>query len=133
MERRRNVFRDGVDQLELIVRDASEVVRWYCLFIGVKLNRAFFARRREREDEDDESWTGEGPMPSDADGSAKIAIIAIDRSITAWAVLLDRRPKDAKSIRPLVQQLMKLRGWIDREFPNARAFMRPGFDDGTAL
>ncbi len=135
IERRRSELVDGRALLDPMERDATEVILWYRLFIGVKLNRAFFGRRVDEEDEEDgnnDAWEGNEPTPSDADGSAKVAIIGIDRSVTAWAVLTDHRPRDAKTIRPILCGLLRLRGWADREFPNARAFVRPGFDDGTA-
>jgi hypothetical protein len=132
LERRRDEFVEGREKLDAILHDASEVILWYHMFIGVKLNRAFFGRRMDAEDDAGEGWQGEEPTPSDADGSAKIAIIGIDRSITAWAILMDRRPREAKTIRPIIRRLLRLRGWADREFPAARKFVRPGFDDGTA-
>lgn len=67
-------------------------------------------------------------MPSDSDGSANMAIIGIDRSITAWSILMDRCPRDGKSIRPI---LRRLRGWADRECsPRAGRSCGPGSTTG---
>jgi hypothetical protein len=68
-------------------------------------------------------------IPSDADGSAKIALIGIDRSIAAWAVILKSMPEQEKEILDFLVQLERLRRQAEQTFPKARAFVRPGFDD----
>jgi len=67
--------REGVS-----LEEAIEVIRWYQYFIGAKVIRAVRGKIDEEEERFDE-------FPSDSDGSAKIALIAIDRSIAAWAVI----------------------------------------------
>ena len=67
----------------------------------------------------------------DSDGSAKVALIAIDRSISAWKLIYDLRLEAADSIQPLLFQLDKMRSETETEFPNARDFVRPGFDEPT--
>lgn len=101
-----------------------EVVRWYQFFIAVKMTRGLMARI----DEDD--YLAEEDS-RDSDGSAKVALIAIDRSISAWKLMCDLRPENADSIHGLLLQLEKLRSSAEREFPNARDFIRPGFDEPT--
>ena len=54
------------------IGDGLEVVQWYLFFIDVKLQRAIASRVDFVRD------GGDG-LPSDADGSAKIALVAIDR------------------------------------------------------
>jgi hypothetical protein len=81
-----------------------------------------------RIDEDDYVATED---PRDSDGSVKVALIAIDRSISAWKLMCDLRPENADSIHGLLFQLAKLRSGAEREFPNARDFIRPGFDEPT--
>ena len=108
-----------------LIRDAQEVVQWYLHFIDVKLQRAVASRvDRERE--------GDDGFPSDADGSAKIALVAIDRSIGAWARLREHFAAHADTILDLLVRLEKLRRAVERRFPQARAFKRPGFDDVLA-
>lgn len=103
------------------IRDALDVVHWYLFFIDVKLQRAVASRVDDRRD----SSAG---FPSDADGSAKVALIALDRSIAAWARLRGHLDGEADAILDLLVQLEKLRRATEREFPQARAFKRPGFD-----
>jgi hypothetical protein len=68
-------------------------------------------------------------IPSDADGSAKIALIGMDRSIAAWAVILKSMPEQEKVILDFLVRLERLRRETERTFPKARAFVRPGFDE----
>lgn len=103
------------------IRDALDVVHWYLFFIDVKLQRAVSSRVDEHRDEPD-------GFPSDADGSAKVALIAIDRSIAAWARLRGHLTGEGDAILDLLVQLERLRRAAEQEFPRARAFQRPGFD-----
>jgi len=45
--------------------------------------------------------------------------------------MCDLRPENADSSHGLLFQLEKLRYSAEREFPNARDFIRPGFDEPT--
>lgn len=115
---------EDVRDTEDEVSDYAEVVQWYQFFIAVKLIRGLMSRI----DEDD--YLAEED-PRDSDGSAKVALMAIDRSISAWKLMCNLRPENADSIRGLLFQLEKLRSSAEREFPNARGFIRPGFDEPT--
>lgn len=103
------------------IGDALEVVQWYQFFIEVKLRRATDGLVDAAE---------EGVVaPSDnANGSAKIALIAIERSVGAWLRLRTACNDEADTILDLLVRLERLRRAVEREFPNARAFRRPGFD-----
>ncbi len=98
------------------IRDAVEVIRWYQPQIYVKLQRALM------QDEPAET-------PNDSDGSALVALIAINRSIGAWGRLQEHFPEKADSILKILLHLDRLHKKIEQEFPNARKFKRPGFDD----
>jgi hypothetical protein len=102
--------------------DAREVIHWYQYQIAVKTMRALSGRREELEDDPE--------FPRDSDGSAKVALIGIDRSIAAWRLMQLSLPERAGSIVPLILQLERLRLRIEKVFPEARAFVRPGFDSG---
>jgi len=65
----------------------------------------------------------------DSDGSAKVALIGIDRSIAAWRLAQLALPEREVSIVPLILQLERLRHRIEKTFPYAREFVRPGFDE----
>ncbi len=102
------------------IRDCLEVIRWYQRQIYVKLCRAASGTIRA-EIEDLEC------LQEDADGSAKVAIIGIERSIGAWATLLRHFP-DHEDIIFASSTLRRLLHQVESTFPNARAFLRPGFD-----
>ena len=78
----------------------------------------------------DDRRDGDDGYPSDADGSAKVALIALDRSIAAWARLRGHLAAEGDAILDLLVQLERLRRATERVFPQARAFQRPGFDSG---
>ena len=126
---------------DIDVSDAVEVIRWYQFFVAVKLFRALMGRESDLADEeltsddifadaglDDDGEPIDG-IGSDADGSAKIALIAIDRSSSAWRIMQDALPEKADSIVPMLLELERLRRATELAFPNARDFIRPGFDE----
>ena len=65
----------------------------------------------------------------DSDGSAKIALIAIDRSLSAWRVMQSSFAEKASTIMPMLLELERLRRGTEQLFPQARDFIRPGFDE----
>jgi hypothetical protein len=105
------------------VNDAIEVIRWYQFQIAVKIMRGLM---RDDEDEEDEL---EGVQQKDSDGSIKVALIGMDRSIGAWGRLQEELPASAGAILPLLVRLERLRRKTERTFPDARSFIRPGFDE----
>jgi hypothetical protein len=108
------------------MRDAREIIEWYQYQIAVKTIRALASRREEASDDPLE---GEEELPKDSDGSAKVALIGIDRSIAAWRLMQLSLPAVAASTVTLLMQLEVLRRRIERSFPEARGFVRPGFDE----
>jgi hypothetical protein len=104
------------------IRDCLEVIRWYQHQIWVKLRRAATGAIRAAN----EDWEG---MQEDADGSAKVAILGIERSLAAWATLLNHFPDHEDAIFAM-GTLTRLLRQVELAFPNARAFRRPGFDTG---
>lgn len=135
------LFAEKEDELNLMVRlnivgahpheqaarieDAVEVVRWYQYQIEVKLLRALRGALQERPAILDD-------FPKDSDGSAKVALIAMDRSIAAWGELYRQLPEAQDDILDLLVHLDRLRRRTEQEFPAARAFIRPGFDEVEA-
>lgn len=105
------------------IKDALEVIGWYKFFITVKLVRAL-SRFPDYDDPDIIA-----ARQSDANGSAKIALVATDRSIGAWGRLQQHFTSETDSILDLLLHLDRLRRSIEATFPAARAFKRPGFDE----
>jgi hypothetical protein len=102
--------------------EAIEVIRWYQYFICAKVMRALRGKIEEEEDEWDE-------FPRDSDGSAKIGLIAIDRSIAAWAMIQHYITDGDKGVIDVIAFLDNLRQVVEETIPNARSFIRPGFDE----
>lgn len=102
--------------------EAIEVIRWYQYFICAKVMRAVRGKIEEEEERCDE-------FPSDSDGSAKIGLIAIDRSIAAWAVVQHYITDGGQEVSDIIAFLDGLREVVEETFPNARSFIRPGFDE----
>ena len=101
------------------LEDGREVIQWYQYQIAVKTIRALSGQNEELEED----------LPKDSDGSAKVAMIGIDRSIAAWRMMQLSLPDRADSIVPLILQLDRLRRRLENNFPAARDFVRPGFDE----
>jgi hypothetical protein len=106
---------------------ARDVIQWYQYQIAVKTMRALSGRTEEFDLETETS-----DSPKDSDGSAKVALIGIDRSIAAWRLMQLVAPQKETSIIPLILQLARLQNRTESEFPEARKYIRPGFDDVRA-
>jgi len=107
--------------LKASCHEALEVVRWYQHQIYIKLMRAVRGTLREA----DEVFDG---FAKDSDGSAKVALIGIERSIGAWGELRPFFVTHDAEIRDILIHLEGLRRQVEQTFPAARDFIRPGFD-----
>ena len=67
-------------------------------------------------------------LAADYDGSAKVALLGIERSHAAWLELVHRGLASPIDIEPLIADLIWLCDELERVFPHARAFVRPGLD-----
>jgi hypothetical protein len=110
------------EQEHAAIADAFEIVHWYQFQIYVKLKRAL-SREPGEDPEIDEA------CKQDSNGSAKVALIGVNRSIGAWASLRNHFPEQADVILDTLVHLERLRRSIEKEFPNAKKFKRQGFDD----
>lgn len=97
-----------------------EIIQWYQFLIAEKCHRALHAV----VDIDDEYAEEE---LSDANGSAKVALLAIERSKLAWTLLLT--DENSETVRPITSTLEAIGQLIETQFPLAREFVRPGFDE----
>lgn len=101
------------------VRNAVESIRYYSLFVPTKMMRALAQVARD----------GPGQRQSDANGSAKVAILALERMEGAWQVLIDTHHVSAKVAGPFLAEIAHMQRNLNRALPNAREFVRPGFDE----
>jgi hypothetical protein len=99
------------------------VIAWYHVMIAAKTYRALVSAHQ--------SAHGAAALRADANGSAKVALLAIDRSTAALHLLAER--EDDARLGGLIELLDTLRFAIERRFPEARAFERPGLDSGRGF
>ncbi|MCF6159414.1 MAG: hypothetical protein E3K32_12795 [wastewater metagenome] len=104
-----------------VLNDAVDIICWYQHQIYVKLMRAIQGDIEEKSEHQDR-------FPRDSHGSAKIALIAMDRSIAAWEKMGKLFPEQKDNILDILLHLDRLRRKTEEAFPAARAFVRPGFD-----
>ena len=110
------------DEDTVTLIDSVEVIRWYQYQMYVKLRRALDSARDEATDRDLDDY------PKDSDGSAKVSLIGMDRSISAWGKIIRYFPDAEDEILGIIAHLDRLRRRTETEFSDARAFVRPGFD-----
>lgn len=116
--------RDGiVAGADPVLREAVEVVSWDAYLIGAKLHRALDGRDRSRHGED----LDDHPVQTDWNGSAKVALISIERSEDAWRMIAAATGDAAAG--EMADQALEMRRVVNEEFPRAMSFVRPGFDE----
>ncbi len=109
---------DGPVTLDELV----EIIYWYHHFIYVKLMRSVRGILGDTSEILEE-------FPKDSDGSAKVALIAIDRSMAAWGHMHNYFSSHRDQILSIIKHLDGLRQRVEIVFPEARDFVRPGFDE----
>ena len=116
-----DIYQKLTDSEEAVVKfdDIAQIIRWYQMQIYVKLQRAL----------DGEETDFSEDFPKDSDGSAKIALIGIDRSIGAWTKMLEFFPDRKRKLMEIIAFLKRLCNIVEKRFPKAREFVRPGFDE----
>jgi hypothetical protein len=101
------------------VRLAIETIQYFTLFVPIKMARAFSQVAAD----------GPGDQQSDANGSGKAALLALDRMESAWRLLIDNHHVSAGVAGPFLAEVARMQRNINRALPNARGFIRPGFDE----
>jgi len=115
------VHRDDLEVHSMKIIAAFETIRWFMWFLAPKVDRAIRGKL--------DPWTEDDPIQNDSNGSAKIALISIDKSMAAWETLRAIFPETEDDMLDLLAVLVKLRKGLEEAFPNAEAFLRPGFDE----
>jgi hypothetical protein len=102
---------------------AVEAIEWLCGPVASKIFRAVQGTN--------DPWQNAAGLQSDANGSAKVARLAIAESRSAWQVLMEAGRATANGMpAKLVQMLEALDASVAERFPRAMEFVRPGFDTG---
>jgi hypothetical protein len=108
---------------DAVLLEAIDVAQWDSCFIGAKLHRALHGRDSHESGDD---WDDD-PVQNDWNGSAKIALISIERSASAWQIIAQATGDVVAA--SLASAVASLRVEVEEAFPFARLFQRPGFDE----
>jgi hypothetical protein len=100
--------------------DPRAVIGWFHISISSKIFRALSGLA---------DGLHEVGIPADHDGSAKVALLAIERSHAAWLQMVESGLASTPTVEAFISDLVWLTDALDRVFPRARAFVRPGFDE----
>jgi hypothetical protein len=108
---------------ETTLTDAADTIAWFSTLIPSKICRAIASRAEgAAEDVNDRQ--------SDANGSAKVARLAIAESRRAWGVLMEAGKATADGVpAAAVKMLDEIDRQVAERFPLAMEFVRPGFDE----
>lgn len=123
-QRRNFVTIDQIEDFGESFAESLETILRYRFLICTKLFRALFGIQSV-DHEDDPC------LIADADGSAKVALLAIDRSTEAWLQIRDSVETDPDWVVETLFILDCLRIEAETLFPRARDFQRPGFDQAN--
>ena len=93
------------------LKDQSEVIHWYTCFFGVKMHRAL----NGLDDMHKDHWGS--PEQSDANRTARITMVAVERSMAGWQFLLGAFPEKEGEILQLLALLAKFRRLVESVFP----------------
>jgi len=106
--------------------DALDTIEWFALRVASKIHRAITGYAERDEDESGD------PVQSDWNGSAKVARLDIAESRAAWETILRvGMAAEDSPLRQVIGLLDDIEAGIAMRFPQAMAFVRPGFDDGS--
>jgi len=116
-----------------VLVEALNIVCHDCAFVGAKLQQALDGRDRRSHDgrgqvsEPDAETCPRDPVQNDWNGSAKVALISLERSDVAWRAIAQATSDPVAAM--LADALRDLRHLTLEEFPRATSFVRPGFDE----
>jgi hypothetical protein len=101
------------------VRGAVETIEHFTLFVPVKMLLCLGTVSRD----------GQGAQQSDANGWGKAALLGLERMRAAWTLLVDTHHYSKSDVAPFLSEISRMQRNLERAVPNARAFVRPGFDE----
>lgn len=112
-------FEKTVDSQPINGNEAIEVITFYSLLIHSKIVRSL-----THDPEFDEV-----DQPNDAEGSAKVALIGIKKSMAAWSSLVETKEYvEEDDALDQIGLLKSIEDLLQKEFPAAEGFFRPGLD-----
>ncbi len=109
------------EELALKIGDQLEIISWYSSVIGAKIHRAMSNLSLDFEESKSDI--------EDKRGSAKVAIVSIEKSMDAFKFILNNIEEQEIDSLKFLAMLSKIKRHINELFPTAVDFVRPGFDD----
>ena len=106
-----------------VLVEALAVAGYDATFVGAKLYRALCGKDQARHERD----ADEDRIQNDWNGSAKVALISLERSEAAWRTIA--QATDDALPETIAARAGELRRQVLEEFPDAPSFVRPGFDE----
>ena len=120
---------DDVEEEAREIGDWIDVVTWYHTLIPTKLSRAVSGVTEENQAGDEVGRIVRASRRDDANGSGKLALVSIERSMAAWVRLREIVPNQEDAILEILSLLGQLQHGIHATLPGVKAFIRPGFDE----
>jgi hypothetical protein len=122
-DRLNNLLDLGVQLSEKFSRykESVEVIYRYNFLFAAKITRAVAGLLENRE-----------YSLYDMNGSAKVALVSIDRLIVAWSFILTESSQIEDEILEILISLSEVRKRTELTFPDARKFIRPGLDENES-
>ena len=121
-------FNDYSENIMLVNEEASfkigdclETISWYSSVIGAKIHRSMSQLDTDYGDNISDI--------EDQKGSAKVALISIDKSMESFIYILNNIGEQEDDSLNFLAALSKIRRNILKLFPDALDFIRPGFDE----
>ena len=111
---------ESIEHRGLTNDDPSTIIHWCAPLIASKTRRALKGLNE---------FDGDREFPPDHEGSAKVALIGIDRSMSAWAGACGAGRISGEAAARFIEELHRLCCELEELIPGARAFVRPGFDE----
>jgi hypothetical protein len=104
--------------------DPVAVLLWFASLNASRIRRALTGLAE---------FDGDRVFPPDHEGSAKVALLGIDRSCAAWQELIAEGRVSVAQAKPFLEELEWLGIQLEQAIPEARRFVRPGFDQPEAV
>jgi hypothetical protein len=106
-----------------ILADHHPAILQLSILVYVKTTRAIGNWYELLEEGDPLKFT-----KNDMNGTAKLVLVVIDELLEEWMKLRSTQPAFEAKANQLFDDLLKLREMTEEQFPQARAFKRPGLD-----
>jgi len=111
-----NVSRKSFNELNYHL----ETIGWHMTMIPVKIVRALNPKKEFHDDEFYET---------DSNTTAKLVLECIDESIVSLSFLHQKLSKKGDNILDFLAMLSQIKAGLEKEFPRAKEFVRPGLDE----